>query len=91
METAHAAGTVTNAKHIVDILLECGHTLATLKQNRKTLTDAEREQVKAAGASVWKAVVDGKTWYVCNTHRAFQAKPTLAGAIKAYPAIEATG
>ena len=40
--------------------------------------------------AVWKSVVDGKTWYICNTHRAAQIKPTLKGAINAYKFIETT-
>ena len=35
-------------------------------------------------------VVDGKTWFVCNTHRAACCKSTLKGAIKAFPYIETT-
>jgi len=79
-----------------------GPKMETLKKNRRTLTDEERKEVMSRGATwnfgpngepspaVWKAVVDGKTWYVCNTHRAFQCKPTLKGAIKAFDFIETT-
>tara|TARA_Y100000310_G_scaffold13838_1_gene14118 strand:- start:3050 stop:3736 length:687 start_codon:yes stop_codon:yes gene_type:complete len=74
----------------------------TLKKNKKTLTEEERKQVVDAGAvwhhgpngeetpAVWKAEVDGNSWYVCNTHRAYDCKPTLKGAIKAYDFIETT-
>jgi len=70
-----------------------------LKKNKKPLTDEERKEVMDRGATwgqdddipaVWKAEVDGKMWYVCNTHRAFQCKPTLKGAIKSYDFIETT-
>jgi len=76
--------------------------LKTLKANKKPLTDEERDEVMKAGAvwhmgkdgkespAVWKAVVKGKDWFVCNTHRAVQVKPTLKGAIKSYDFIKTT-
>lgn len=74
----------------------------TLKKNKKPLTDEERNEVMKRGAvwhhgpngaetpAIWKAVVNGKTWYCCNTHRAIQIKPTLKGAIKAFDFIKTT-
>lgn len=68
----------------------------TLKKNKKPLSDQEREEVVNAQAvwnfgkngspspAVWKSVVNGKTWYVSNTHRCFQAKKNLRSAIKAF-------
>lgn len=70
--------------------------LSTLKKNRRPLDDKERAAVMKAGAvwhmgangsespAVWKAVANGKTWYVSNTHRCYQCKPTLKAAIQAY-------
>lgn len=70
--------------------------MKTLKKNKKPLTDDERKLVMSNDAvwhhgpkgeetpAVWKSVINGKTWYVTNTHRAYQAKPTIKGAIKAY-------
>jgi len=76
--------------------------IKTLKKNKKSLTDEEREQVMKAGA-VWhnglngepspaiqKSVVNGKTWYWCATHRCGVVKPTLKGAIAAFPEVEKT-
>jgi len=79
-----------------------GPKMKVLEKNKKPLTDEERKEVMDRGAiwhhgpngegtpAVWKAEVDGKMWYVCNTHRAFQCKPTLKGAIKSYDFIETT-
>lgn len=79
-----------------------GPKMDTLKKNKKPLTDEERKKVMDAGAvwhhgpngeetpAVWKSEVKGKTWYVCDTHRAYQCKDTLEKAIKSYDFIETT-
>lgn len=79
-----------------------GPTAKALKKGRTKLTDAERQAVLDAGAvwhhgpggaptpAVWKSVVNGKTWYCCNTHRAGVCKPTLKSAIRAFRWIETT-
>jgi|SRR5271157_765736 len=81
---------------LVENLLFESPELKTLKTARRQLDPEEREEVMKAGAvwhhgpdgeptpGVWKAVVNGKTWYVSNTHRCYQAKPTLKGAIRAF-------
>jgi len=68
----------------------------TLKKNKVKLTPEERKQVMDAKAvwhhgpngeatpAVGKAVVDGKTWYETHTHRAYNVRPTLKGAISRY-------
>lgn len=76
--------------------------IKTLKKNARPLDPQERTQVMKAGA-VWhhgpngeatpavrKAVVNGKTWYWCATHRFGQVRSTLAAAIKTFPAVEET-
>ena len=76
--------------------------IKTLKKNQVKLEPEEREQAMKAGA-VWhpgnhedptcaikKAVVKGKTWYWCNTHRAGQVRPTLKGAIRAFDFVKTT-
>ena len=76
-----------------------GPKMDTLKKNKVSLTAEERKEVMDRGATwgqndeipaVWKSVVDDKEWFVCNTHRAFQCKPTLKGAINSYKFIETT-
>ena len=93
-----------SASQVVDVLLEAkrGPDIKRLKKGRRTLTPEERKQVMDAGAvwhhgpdgestpAVWKAVVDGKTWYACNTHRAGAVKPTLKGAIRAFDFVKTT-
>lgn len=86
-----------------EFLTEGTYDLKGLKKRKVPLTPEEREQVMKAGAvwhhgpsgeetpAVWKTTdSQGKTLYVCNTHRAGQVKPTLKGAIKAYDFIKTT-
>lgn len=44
----------------------------------------------AESCAIWKSVVNGKTWYVCHTHRCYQARPTLRGAINAFKFVKTT-
>lgn len=76
-----------------DLILEAskGPKIETLKKNRRPLSDEERAQVEAAGAvwddgrpAVWKSVVDGKTWYVTNTHRCYGCAPSVKGAAREF-------
>jgi hypothetical protein len=65
----------------------------TLEKNKVPLSSEEREQVMDSGAvwhhapnggpspAVWKSVVNGKEWFITNTHRLFKACPTINGAI----------
>lgn len=67
-----------------------------LRRNRTMLSEAERAFVLEKHAvwnngarsektpAVWKSDVDGTTWFVTNTHRAFQTHSTLEGAVHAY-------
>jgi len=67
-----------------------------LQKGRKKLSDEERSRCMGAKAvwhhgpqgqatpAVWKSVVDGDTWYVTNTHRAYNIASTLDGAIERY-------
>lgn len=76
--------------------------MKTIKKNKVKLEPEERAQAMKAGAvwhhspdgsptcAIWKAVVNGKTWYGCNTHRCYQAKPTLKGAISAFKFVQST-
>lgn len=92
----------SRAEVIVDVLLEAGPRINTLKNNRRPLSAEERALVMSKGAvwhhgekgkespAVWKAVVGNKTYYICNTHRAAQVKPTLKAAIRAFDFIKTT-
>lgn len=68
-----------------------------LKDNKIPLTDEERAEVMkkkavwsfgingADSPAVWKAKDgSGKLWFISNTHRAWQKRPTLKGAIKIF-------
>lgn len=69
---------------------------AALKAARTKLDDAERDAVMRAEAvwhhgpkgektpAVWKSRLGEQTWFVTNTHRCYQARRSLDGAIAAY-------
>jgi hypothetical protein len=73
-----------------------------LKKNEVPLTDDERKQVMAAGATwhhgpggapspaVWKSEIDGEIYYICQTHRATQCSKTIKAAIRSYDFIKTT-
>lgn len=88
---------------ILDVIYESkGPKFATLKKNKKPLSSEERKIVMDAGAvwhhgingeespAIMKSVIDGKTWYSCHTHRAYQVRPTLKGAIQSFKFIKTT-
>lgn len=63
----------------------------TLNKNKVNLTAEERKAVKDGKAewsddrsAVFKSVVNGKSWYVTHTHRAFNVRPTVKGAISRF-------
>jgi hypothetical protein len=70
--------------------------MEVLKKGKVRLSDEERSEVMDREAvwhhgpngeetpAVWKSSVGERTWYVTNTHRAYQARPSLAGAVSAY-------
>lgn len=71
-----------------------------LDKHRVALTPGERAYVmdnkavwhrawkngkQVPSPAVWKAVMpDGKVWYVTNTHRVMNARPTVRGAVSRY-------
>jgi hypothetical protein len=80
----------------LSLLNESGPQFDILEKGKINLTDDERERVMIAKA-VWhfgsngkpspaikKAIVRGKTYYYCNTHRCYQSAKTLDGAIKKF-------
>jgi len=89
-ESIHA-----QAARLAKALLEAPE-FKTLKKGRTKLSPEERAEVlrrKAvwhhgphgeATPAVWKAKVKGKDWFVTNTHRAYNVRPSLAGAISRY-------
>jgi hypothetical protein len=70
------------AQSLADNLLNESPELKTLKARRRSLSPEEKHE--AGDAPVWKADVNGRTWYVVNTHRAYQAKPTVKAAAYAW-------
>lgn len=81
-----------------EALLNEANDFKKLKKNQKPLTDEERQKCmdrKAvwhhgpggkATPAVWKSVdpKTGKETFVTNTHRAYQARPTVEGAISIF-------
>lgn len=74
-----------------------------LRDNKIPLEPEEREKAMKAGAcwhpsnhdkptcAIWKSKDSkGNVKYCCHTHRAYQAKSTLDGAIKAFDFIKTT-
>jgi len=86
---------------IREVLIE-SPTFKTLKKNKVPLTDEERKQVMNAGAvwhhgpkgepspAVQKAVINGKIWYWCATHRYGEIKKNLESAIKSFDRVKET-
>lgn len=106
MGDEHENESMRQALALADELLEGsrGPEFKTLKKHKVELEPEEREQAMKAGAvwhmshhkgkpscAIWKSVVNGKTWYTCNTHRCYQTRPTLKGAITAFKYVETTG
>lgn len=70
-----------------------GPNFKALKAGKVNLTPEEREEVMSRKAvwhhapkggessAVWKSIVNGKTWYVTHTHRAYNLTKTLKGTI----------
>lgn len=73
-----------------------GPTFKSLKKGQVPLKPEEREKIMKSKAvwhhgpkgeespAVWKAIVNGKTWWATHTHRAYNVMPTMKGAIKRY-------
>ena len=81
---------------MIEALLEESPEISTLKKHQVQLTPQERSEVMKSGA-VWsmgkdggpspavrKAIVNGKIWFWCATHRYGQVKSTLKSAIRAF-------
>lgn len=73
-----------------------GPSFKILKQNQVRMSEEDREIAMKAKAvwhhgsngeatcAIWKSIVRGETWFVCNTHRAMNVRPTLKAAIKQF-------
>lgn len=82
------------ARLLIEQLLHEAPTTKTLEKHRQELSPAERKQLKDAGksgATVWKATVDGKTYYVVHTHRAGVVRSSMKGVLAIYDWVESTG
>ena len=88
---------------IEGLIGEAKSEFETLQKNKVPLEPEERAEVMkrkcvwhhgpdgAPSPAIWKSkTASGETRYICNTHRAYQSKPTLKGAIKAYDFIKTT-
>ena len=82
----------SKAHKIVEQLLQETPTFKTLEKHKQALSDEERAQLKGkSGATVWKADVDGDTYYVVHTHRAAVVRSSMKGVLSVYDEVEATG
>lgn len=99
----NAAEIIRRLIHAEPLVEARGPTMKSIKKGKVKLSDAEHKKVMDAGAvwpspssgkkpvaAIWKSVVRGKTWYGCNTHRAYACKPTLRGAIAAFKWVKTT-
>lgn len=93
----------TRAREILIGIMEGTYDFKKLMKRKVPLTPEEREKAMNANCTwnhglngeptcaIWKSSdASGNTVYGCNTHRAMQVKPTLAGAIKAFEFIKTT-
>lgn len=82
----------SKAQQIVEQLLQETPTYKTLEKYKEQLSPEERAMLKGkSGASVWKATVDGQTYYYVHTHRAGVVKSSMRGVLAVYDEVEATG
>lgn len=82
------------ARALIEQLLLEAPSEKTLEKHRQELSADERKQLKDAGkkgATVWKATVDGKTYYVVHTHRAAVVRSSMKGVLQIYDWVESTG
>lgn len=75
----------------MDKLARVGFSYPRLNDNKVKLTEEERDKVHKLKAewsdgrsAIFKAVIDGKSYYVTHTHRAFQYSPKLETACKMF-------
>ena len=86
-----------------DYLIEKKSEFDALQKRKKPLSDEERAEVMKRKCvwhhgpngeetpAIWKSsTAKGEARYICNTHRAYQVRPTLKGAIKAFDFIKTT-
>ena len=73
-----------------------------LKDNKVDLTPEERKEAmdqkcvwhfgnhNNPTCAIWKSILNGKSYFISNTHRCFQKSPTLKGAIKDFEFVKTT-
>jgi len=82
----------SKAHQIVEQLLQETPSFKTLEKHKQPLSQEERAMLKGkSGASVWKATVDGQTYYYVHTHRAGVLRSSMKGVLAVYDEVEATG
>ena len=85
-EGRHATASTKKRKSHFQVLKE--HRIELTPEERKKVMDADAVWHHGPGGApspaVWKAVIDDKTTFICNTHRAFQERNSLDAAIKIF-------